>query len=165
MPPKASRGVLASLRENPEFAHLADSGAALRVAVSDGNFAHFSRPDSVKYAFRRRMVRANASVSTKLTCAKCCRSALSLRPPPRTTIANGRPTRSASAQSWTTCQSMRSPRPQPVANSNARSLDLRSVGDQLAPAEIVVLSAAVHMERRRQPRRGHLGPGPIRFIA
>jgi hypothetical protein len=32
----AGRGVLASLRENPEFAHLADSGAALRVAVSDG---------------------------------------------------------------------------------------------------------------------------------
>ena len=32
----AGRGVLASLRENPEFAHLADSGAALRVAASDG---------------------------------------------------------------------------------------------------------------------------------
>lgn len=32
----AGRGVLASLHENPEFAHLADSGAALRVAASDG---------------------------------------------------------------------------------------------------------------------------------
>lgn len=32
----AGRGVLASLRENPEFAHLSDSGAALRVAASDG---------------------------------------------------------------------------------------------------------------------------------
>jgi hypothetical protein len=32
----AGRGVLASLRENPEFEHLADSGAALRVAASDG---------------------------------------------------------------------------------------------------------------------------------
>ena len=32
----AGRGVLASLRENPEFTHLADSGTALRVAVSDG---------------------------------------------------------------------------------------------------------------------------------
>lgn len=36
----AGRGVLASLRENPEFAHLADSGAALRVAVSDGASRH-----------------------------------------------------------------------------------------------------------------------------
>lgn len=32
----AGRGVLASLRENPEFAHLSDSGAALRLAASDG---------------------------------------------------------------------------------------------------------------------------------
>jgi hypothetical protein len=32
----AGRGVLASLHENPEFAHLTDSGAALRVAASDG---------------------------------------------------------------------------------------------------------------------------------
>ena len=32
----AGRGVLASLRENPEFARLADSGVALRVAASDG---------------------------------------------------------------------------------------------------------------------------------
>jgi hypothetical protein len=32
----AGVGVLASLRENPEFAQLADSGNALRVAVSDG---------------------------------------------------------------------------------------------------------------------------------
>jgi hypothetical protein len=32
----AGRGVLASLRENPEFAQLSDSGAALRVAASDG---------------------------------------------------------------------------------------------------------------------------------
>ena len=32
----AGRGVLASLRENPEFAGLADSGAALRVAVLTG---------------------------------------------------------------------------------------------------------------------------------
>jgi len=32
----AGRGVLASLCENPEFAHLSDSGAALRVAASDG---------------------------------------------------------------------------------------------------------------------------------
>jgi hypothetical protein len=32
----AGRGVLASLRENPEFAHLADSGAALEQAASDG---------------------------------------------------------------------------------------------------------------------------------
>lgn len=32
----AGRGVLASLRENPEFAGLEDSGAALRVAASDG---------------------------------------------------------------------------------------------------------------------------------
>ena len=29
-------GVLASLRQNPEFAHLSDSGAALRAAASDG---------------------------------------------------------------------------------------------------------------------------------
>lgn len=36
----AGRGVLASLRENPEFAHLADSGAALRVAASDGASRH-----------------------------------------------------------------------------------------------------------------------------
>jgi hypothetical protein len=36
----AGRGVLASLRENPEFAHLANSGAALRVAVSDGASRH-----------------------------------------------------------------------------------------------------------------------------
>lgn len=32
----AGRGVLASLRENPEFANLTDSGTALRVAASDG---------------------------------------------------------------------------------------------------------------------------------
>ena len=32
----AGRGVLASLRENPEFSRLEDSGAALRVAASDG---------------------------------------------------------------------------------------------------------------------------------
>ena len=36
----AGRGVLASLRENPEFAHLADCGAALRVAASDGATRH-----------------------------------------------------------------------------------------------------------------------------
>jgi len=36
----AGRGVLASLRENAEFAHLADSGAALRVAASDGASRH-----------------------------------------------------------------------------------------------------------------------------
>jgi len=36
----AGRGVLASLRENLEFAGLADSGAALRVAVSDGASRH-----------------------------------------------------------------------------------------------------------------------------
>ena len=36
----AGRGVLASLRENPEFMHLADSGAALRVAASDGASRH-----------------------------------------------------------------------------------------------------------------------------
>jgi hypothetical protein len=34
------RGVLASLRENPEFSLLPDSGAALRVAVSDGASRH-----------------------------------------------------------------------------------------------------------------------------
>ncbi len=36
----AGRGVLASLRENPDFAGLADSGAALRVAASDGASRH-----------------------------------------------------------------------------------------------------------------------------
>ena len=36
----AGRGVLASLRENPEFMHLADSGVALRVAASDGVSRH-----------------------------------------------------------------------------------------------------------------------------
>jgi hypothetical protein len=36
----AGRGVLASLRENPEFAGLEESGAALRVAVSDGASRH-----------------------------------------------------------------------------------------------------------------------------
>jgi anti-sigma regulatory factor (Ser/Thr protein kinase) len=36
----AGRGLLASLRENPEFAHLSDSGAALRVAASDGASRH-----------------------------------------------------------------------------------------------------------------------------
>ena len=36
----AGRGVLASLRENPEFAGLSDSGAALRVAASDGASRH-----------------------------------------------------------------------------------------------------------------------------
>ena len=36
----AGRGVLTSLRENPEFTHLADSGAALGVAVSDGASRH-----------------------------------------------------------------------------------------------------------------------------
>lgn len=36
----AGRGVLASLRENPEFAGLHESGAALRVAVSDGASRH-----------------------------------------------------------------------------------------------------------------------------
>ena len=36
----AGRGVLASLRENPEFTHLADCGAALRVAASDGASRH-----------------------------------------------------------------------------------------------------------------------------
>ena len=36
----AGHGVLASLRENPEFSHLADSGAALRVAVADGASRH-----------------------------------------------------------------------------------------------------------------------------
>jgi hypothetical protein len=36
----AGRGILASLRENPEFEGLADSGAALRVAVSDGASRH-----------------------------------------------------------------------------------------------------------------------------
>lgn len=34
------RGVLASLRGNPEFAHLPDAGAALRVAASDGASRH-----------------------------------------------------------------------------------------------------------------------------
>lgn len=36
----AGVGVLTSLRENPEFAQLADSGDALRVAVSDGASRH-----------------------------------------------------------------------------------------------------------------------------
>ena len=36
----AGRGVLASLRENPDFTHLADCGAALRVAASDGVSRH-----------------------------------------------------------------------------------------------------------------------------
>lgn len=36
----AGRGVLASLRENPEFSLLPDSGAALRVALSDGASRH-----------------------------------------------------------------------------------------------------------------------------
>lgn len=36
----AGRGVLASLRDNPEFVQLADSGEALRVAVSDGVSRH-----------------------------------------------------------------------------------------------------------------------------
>lgn len=36
----AGCGVLASLRENPKFAHLADCGAALRVAASDGASRH-----------------------------------------------------------------------------------------------------------------------------
>jgi hypothetical protein len=36
----AGRGVLASLRENPEFSGLAHSGAALRVAASDGASRH-----------------------------------------------------------------------------------------------------------------------------
>jgi hypothetical protein len=36
----AGVGVLASLRENPDFAQLADSGEALRVAVSDGASRH-----------------------------------------------------------------------------------------------------------------------------
>lgn len=36
----AGRGVLASLHENPEFAHLTDSGAALHVAASDGASRH-----------------------------------------------------------------------------------------------------------------------------
>lgn len=38
----AGRGVLASLRENPEFTHLADCGAALRLAASDGASRHTS---------------------------------------------------------------------------------------------------------------------------
>lgn len=38
----AGVGVLASLRENPEFAQIADSGDALRVAVSDGASRHGS---------------------------------------------------------------------------------------------------------------------------
>ena len=38
----AGRGVLASLRENPEFTHLADCGAALRLAASDGASRHAS---------------------------------------------------------------------------------------------------------------------------
>jgi len=36
----AGQGVLASLRKNPEFSLLADSGAALRVAASDGASRH-----------------------------------------------------------------------------------------------------------------------------
>ncbi len=36
----AGRGVLASLRDNPEFSLLADSEAALRVAASDGASRH-----------------------------------------------------------------------------------------------------------------------------
>jgi len=36
----AGMGVLARLRENPEFAQLADSGDALRVAISDGASRH-----------------------------------------------------------------------------------------------------------------------------
>lgn len=36
----AGRGVLASLHENPDFAGLTDSGAALRVAASDGASRH-----------------------------------------------------------------------------------------------------------------------------
>ena len=36
----AGRGVLASLRENPEFGGLSDSGMALRVAASDGASRH-----------------------------------------------------------------------------------------------------------------------------
>lgn len=36
----AGRGVLASLRENPEFAGLTDSGTALRVAASEGASRH-----------------------------------------------------------------------------------------------------------------------------
>lgn len=38
----AGRGVLASLRESPEFTHLADCGAALRLAASDGTSRHTS---------------------------------------------------------------------------------------------------------------------------
>jgi hypothetical protein len=36
----AGMGVLASLRQNPEFAHVRDSGEALRVAASDGASRH-----------------------------------------------------------------------------------------------------------------------------
>ena len=36
----AGRGVLASLRDNPEFAHISDSGVALRLAASDGASRH-----------------------------------------------------------------------------------------------------------------------------
>lgn len=36
----SGRGVLASLRENSDFAHLPDSGEALRAAISDGSSRH-----------------------------------------------------------------------------------------------------------------------------
>ena len=38
----AGRGVLASLRENPEFTYISDCGAALRLAASDGQSRHAS---------------------------------------------------------------------------------------------------------------------------
>lgn len=48
----AGRGVLASLRDNPEFAGLADSGAALRVAASDGA-SRYARSSGHGYGISR----------------------------------------------------------------------------------------------------------------
>ena len=42
----AGRGVLASLRDNPEFTHLVDCGTALRVAASDGASRTPPTPDA-----------------------------------------------------------------------------------------------------------------------
>lgn len=60
----AGRGMLASLRENPEFAELSDSGAALRVAASDGT-SRYPRSSGHGYGISR-LFRALAHDSAEL---------------------------------------------------------------------------------------------------
>ena len=86
-----SAGLIGASYEARTMATLWARRSSIGAPCCVGYAAHFRRPDSARYARRRRMVREKASVSIRQTRAKWRRRHVSLRPPPRTTSESGRP--------------------------------------------------------------------------